>query len=80
MSWAAKGGRFLIYGIGAGTAVWTAKTVRDKTVANKLGTDDLPDYAQTPGSFRSSVPLGKVLASWTTNFEPTVKWDYNWDR
>jgi len=24
--------------------------------------------------------LGKVLASWTTNFEPSVKWDSNWDR
>jgi hypothetical protein len=23
---------------------------------------------------------GKVFASWTTNFEPSVKWDYNWDR
>lgn len=23
---------------------------------------------------------GKVCASWTTNFEPSVKWDYNWDR
>ncbi|CAG2254351.1 PGAM5 [Mytilus edulis] len=23
---------------------------------------------------------GNVLASWTTNFEPSVKWDYNWDR
>ena len=22
----------------------------------------------------------KLLASWTTNFKPTVKWDDNWDR
>ena len=25
-------------------------------------------------------PLGSVLASWTTNFKPTVEWDHNWDR
>ena len=25
-------------------------------------------------------PLNRVLASYTTNFEPSVKWDYNWDR
>ena len=24
--------------------------------------------------------LGKVLASWTTNFEPSTPWDTNWDR
>lgn len=23
---------------------------------------------------------GNVYASWTTNFEPSVKWDANWDR
>ena len=21
-----------------------------------------------------------VYASWTTNYDPSVKWDYNWDR
>ncbi len=25
-------------------------------------------------------PLNKVLASWTTNFEPYNEWDSNWDR
>ena len=33
---------------------------------------------QNPQSF--PVPLGKVLASWTTNFEPIIEWNKNWDR
>lgn len=36
--------------------------------------------AKRKNNFSSSLPLGKVLASWTTNFEPTTKWDDNWDR
>lgn len=29
---------------------------------------------------QNNSPLGKVIASWTTNFKPSVEWDANWDR
>ena len=31
-------------------------------------------------STRDKFALGKVSATWTTSFQPTIYWDKNWDR
>jgi len=66
-------------GVGGGTASYFAYN-KLKNVDLPVPEEELPNYGSTPGPFRSNLPLGKVLASWTTNYEPSVKWDDNWDR
>ena len=57
--------------IGAGTA-W---------VVQKNRNNDHPNVVRkSPETVQSFLPLQKVLASWTTNFSPSVPWDDNWDR
>ena len=40
--------------------------------------DDFDDGSTK--KIRSKVPLQTVMASYTSNFEPSQFWDYNWDR
>ena len=57
--------------IGAGTA-W---------IVQKNRNNDRPNVVRkTPETGHNFLPLQKVLASWTTNFSPSVPWDDNWDR
>ena len=74
-----QGGKLLMLGVGGGTASYFAYN-KLKNVDLPVPEEELPNYGSTPGPFRSNLPLGKVLASWTTNYEPSVKWDDNWDR
>lgn len=32
------------------------------------------------GAYQAIDSKNKLFASWTTNFEPSVKWDSNWDK
>lgn len=90
MSWVPRSSRSLrvLCGLAVGTAVAggallvngeKSYTLLD-SLKGKLQKEEPvypPKYPkpQTPSSH-----LGKVLASWTTNFEPSVPWDLNWDR
>ena len=60
-------------GLAAGGSVIAAWTFSNSQV---LGSAESDGDSNT----RFSLPLQKVLASYTTNFEPSVKWDANWDR
>ena len=75
MSWQKSSGAFrVICGvvIGAGTA-WIIQKNKD---------DDHPkvQVKKAASTGQNFLPLQKVLASWTTNFSPSVPWDNNWDR
>ncbi|KAI0230861.1 Serine/threonine-protein phosphatase PGAM5, mitochondrial [Lamellibrachia satsuma] len=75
MSWQKSSGAFrVICGvvIGAGTA-WVIQKNKD---------DDHPKVQvnKAASTGQNFLPLQKVLASWTTNFSPSMPWDNNWDR
>ena len=82
MAWFSRNARTLgAVGVGiiAGTSVLV---VKDQFLVSKE--DATPHKQQTPSSIApyisSALKLNKVLAAYTTNFEPATKWDSNWDR
>ncbi len=46
----------------------------------KQSDSDKGSAAQAPQPVFPKPQLGKVFASWTTNFTPSEKWNDNWDR
>lgn len=83
MSWISRNRHVLVFcaaSSGLAATVWTVKHVRGNAASHVAQQPDYPDFGKSRGAFHSSLGLGKVLASWTTNFEPSVKWDSNWDR
>lgn len=58
----------IVCGVTTGGVITAAVVVRNSTTAG-------PDQQNTCNNL-----LPTVLASWTTNFTPSVQWDDNWDR
>lgn len=81
MAWISKYRKAMIYGlvVSASGVVAVASANKLKNI-NEDEPNAVPQYPQKTPTFSSAFPLEKVLASWTTNFEPSVKWDSNWDR
>jgi len=79
MSWIPRNRNLLILCAASSGVAATVFTVKHVT-GNVASHPEYPDFGQHRGAFHSSLGLGKVLASWTTNFEPSVKWDNDWDR
>ncbi len=69
MAWASRGGR--IFKVAATVAVG-ASAALFLTHESKA--------VKSTGGNGITLPLNKVLASWTTNFTPSKEWDNNWDR
>ena len=61
-------------GLGVGTAAGVYYLKSARSVDGEQKNDNKREFID------GHRHLGRVLASWTTNFEPTVKWDNNWDR
>ena len=82
MAWLAKSSRTvkiacgLVAGVGA-----VAYAVGSEKVQPLKKDSQTQNESPKREAFNSSrLPVNKVLASYTTNFEPTQKWDFNWDR
>ena len=85
MSWFARNGRTLriVCGVAAGTGVVAFAVNSDKftfTLFKKEPEYTLSGSVKREPFLSSKLPVNKVLASYTTNTEPSVKWDSNWDR
>ena len=77
MSWQKSGGAFrVICGVVVG-ATGTALIMQQR---KKDSVRPSGHKTKTSNSGQSFLPLQNVLASWTTNFTPSVEWDNNWDR
>lgn len=85
MSWSSSGNRLAKLATGlAGVGLATGSVIYFGS-RRRTQLDGVSPAGASPRSEKQSnrpfhLPLGKVLASWTTNFEPTTKWDDNWDR
>ena len=66
MAWASKSGR--IFKMAASVAVGASAALY------------LTGEKKSNEGNSGTLPLNKVLASWTTNFTPSKEWDHNWDR
>ena len=76
MSWQKSGGAFrVVCGVVVG-ATGTALIMQRKKDSGRPTTH----MTKTSNTGQGFLPLQKVLASWTTNFTPSVEWDDNWDR
>lgn len=81
MSWIPRSRGLVVCGVALSASAATYLYQQSKSDLNKeQGQSVLPETGKFANTFSSKLPLGKVLASWTTNFEPSVKWDDNWDR
>ena len=84
MAWALKGNR--AWGVAAGIAgcavVGTVLINWDLSASDSESVTVAGECADKKDSRRltPSLPLSTVLASWTTNFKPSVTWDHDWDK
>ncbi len=76
MAWSSQGPRVLKFvgslTVGVSAVAYAAiKLPSTEVPAREEGVQRLPNRPKL---------LNEVLASWTSNFSPSVEWDHNWDR